>query len=352
VKESRIKSLIISPSGNLYGSERVLLDYLKNTNRRYFVFVPSGGALKSQISKLSRHKMLQFNDRKLSYFYIYLILFVFFRRIRSIYVNEGGHVRYIRILATLFPGRKFFLHLRIVEDISKERLAKIPENLSLVTISDYMQNLLIRNGYTGIMVNDTYPFKETSKSFANTELHPSVSVIGRFTVTKGSKNVLQFFQYLSDNSRTPFTLNIFGNVDNSAETQSIVSDLRSLKGTDVVFHGFIDDPDVIYSQSRMIIHFNQHEPLGRIFFEAIDYQIPFIGFNSGGIKEIAANCGLSEFMVEPGEHWEDQMYQVLKKVLSVPEEISEKLKKAKETASGVYSLESYTRLLDTLLYGK
>ena len=47
IKDSAV--LIISPSGNLYGSENVLLDYLNGTGWRHTVAVPVGTKLEQKL---------------------------------------------------------------------------------------------------------------------------------------------------------------------------------------------------------------------------------------------------------------------------------------------------------------
>lgn len=59
----------------------------------------------------------------------------------------------------------------------------------------------------------------------------------------------------------------------------------------------------------MLLHFNKVEALGRIFLEAVDYGIPLIGFNEGGIGEVSDSMGLNDMMVDGNDDlWMEQMY--------------------------------------------
>ena len=84
------KIITISPSGNLYGSENLFLDYLCTIELNHIVFVPKNSQFEHWLkSQKWNHQVIGFNPKSLKFFYAYLFLFVSFKRNKSVYLNEG-----------------------------------------------------------------------------------------------------------------------------------------------------------------------------------------------------------------------------------------------------------------------
>lgn len=98
----------------------------------------------------------------------------------------------------------------------------------------------------------------------------------------------------------------------------------------------------------MLLHFNKVEALGRIYLEAIEHGIPLIGFNAGGINELASMMGLGDMMVDGNKaDWTEDMKQ---KVISMSEMWDEaSFCKAKETLETQLSAQHYTSQIEALL---
>src|SRR5210317_146486 len=95
-----IKTAIISPSGNYYGSEQTLNSFLNNTRVTYNVYVKYvEGGFYSILNKGKPHKLFKFSNIPLLYI---RLAFVLLFKYNTIYINEGGHIRYIKILAKIF----------------------------------------------------------------------------------------------------------------------------------------------------------------------------------------------------------------------------------------------------------
>ena len=84
---------------------------------------------------------------------------------------------------------------------------------------------------------------------------------------------------------TKIEFHFFGDIDNKLLTTTNYKSLSAR--SNVFFHGFIKEKKRIYDRIDLLLHVNENEPLGRIFFESLDYGVPFIGLNGGGIAEIA-----------------------------------------------------------------
>jgi glycosyltransferase involved in cell wall biosynthesis len=270
-------------------------------------------------------------------------------KIRTVYINEGGHVKYIKLLASIFKGSRFFIHIRIIEDTKKQRIGSIPTNITLITISEYMKKELAIHGYCeALRVNDPYSFSESIKVDRKQNKELSISIIGRFTKNKGNKLVGEFFRSIDRLENSNFRVNIFGTVDDDQETKKIIQDLLHLNYIDVKVHGFVSNPSEIYSVTDVVIHFCLIEPLGRIYLEAINKLIPLIGFRSGGIQEIALNCNLSKYLVNNQDGWKENMLDKLRFIMKNWDEVEVDIVQAKKIAELKYSSYSYTKQLEKL----
>lgn len=98
----------------------------------------------------------------------------------------------------------------------------------------------------------------------------------------------------------------------------------------------------------MLLHFNKVEALGRIYLEAIEHGIPLVGFNAGGINELASMMGLESMMVDGNKaRWAEDMKQ---KVISMGEMWDEaSFCKAKDTLETQLSAQHYTSQIEALL---
>ena len=66
-------TVIVSPSGNFYGSEQVLYDFLLATTQSYIVFVPEKSIFSQKLEKANLHQKHQlrfFSTSKLYLLYI------------------------------------------------------------------------------------------------------------------------------------------------------------------------------------------------------------------------------------------------------------------------------------------
>jgi len=241
-----------------------------------------------------------------------------FGRTKSLYINEGGHVRYIKILARLFSNVRFCLHIRILEDTRAERLQTALPNVHVFAVSQFIAKAITNRIQNINIIYDPYKLINgiASPSFNETKsdnIH--IGVVGRVTPSKGLKDIVSFCNYLESLKMSNITMNFFGDIELSREeVQYFYQSKNKYHYLTLKFHGFVESKNTIYNQIDVLVHFNRNEPLGRVFFEALDFGVPVIGFDSGGIGEIAQILGLQEQMVKIKAGWEKNM---LDKVLSV-----------------------------------
>ena len=280
-------SILISPSGNLYGSELVLLDYLKHTKLKFKIYVPKNSKL---FSKLINDDLVEnvftFNPNNLTKFYfIWLLSTLLINKHKTIYINEGGHIRYIKILSKIFKRLKFIIHVRTIYDASHERLGNMSKNITLLTVSKYVQAIIQKENSDCIQLYDPYSFilnKKTQrlKSIIN------IGIVGRVCESKGISHINELI-----NSRTfqssdlPLHFHFFGEVIEEVNTNKIVASIKSSK-VQTSFHGY-KEKSIIFETIDILLHMNQHEALGRVILEALDYGNYVICPQKGGSGELA-----------------------------------------------------------------
>lgn len=98
----------------------------------------------------------------------------------------------------------------------------------------------------------------------------------------------------------------------------------------------------------MLLHFNKVEALGRIYLEAIEHGIPLVGFNAGGINELASMMGLEGMMVNGDKAtWTEDMKQKVMTMHEMWDETS--FRKAKKALEDQLSAQHYTSQIEALL---
>ena len=336
------KVIVISPSGNFYGSEQVLYDYLRHTTYTYEVYVPHQSMFYNKL-KHGKHELFEFTS------VIKLYIQVFFKlltgKYQTVYVNEAGHSRYIHLLAGLFPRVRFVIHIRILEDTVVEKWKSFrSSNTKLVTISRFVKSKL---PIDGVVVYDLFDFPDTfpekRKKF---QADLNVALIGRVSFSKGFKELVELAHEIDKRKISSIiTINIYGDIMDEVAEDPGIEFLRSLSF--VKFHGFVAN-ELIYQNNDLVLHLSKMEPLGRIFFEAVSAGLPLVGFKSGGIGEIAGIAGLDDFVVEPGTH---ETVRLLDTIHSVKRQqsLEEKLQHAFMRLKAEFGVPEYVATLDNLI---
>jgi glycosyltransferase involved in cell wall biosynthesis len=342
-------TVIISPSGNFYGSEQVLYDFLLKSENEYTVYVPGNGRFIQRLRSLNRHNVKAIGSN-IKLFYIELFWLLWLGRYKSIYVNEGAHIRYIKMLASFFRRKKFIVHIRITEDTSPSRIGALPENVILICISQYIRNLIndpaIKNIQT---IYDLYVLGKTNgieSKAASVSNKIKIGVIGRVTNSKGLKEIITFCDFLEHKSVKNIEINFFGDVEKELpDVLKFLENAGKYKNTIVKFHGFQENKDAIYSSIDLVIHLNKLEPLGRIFLESLDYGVPIIGFNEGGIGEMAKLLKLEDCMVNNDENWTDNLYY---KIVHV-KDVLNRYSAARKKMDAYFSATSYCEQVEAII---
>jgi hypothetical protein len=293
------KILIISPSGNFYGSEQVLFDYLQATRLILTVVLPVNSKFFKLLKESNlKHRVKQFKPANLKFFYALLFMKLFFGKFSTVYLNEAGHIRYINLLSKIFKNKNFVVHVRLVEDTNDTRWnGKEKTNLKVIAISKYIQNKL---PVKSALLYDPYNFNfiGCSLEFKYDTTKLRIGIIGRVTYTKGADILHQLLTYLDKlKLNKEFDFFFYGEPSQDVIDTGLFNDLHNF--SNVHFKGFVLDKNKIYNNIDCVLHASPDEPLGRIFLEAVDYGKPLIGLDAAGIGEIGCLLNLQDLLVNP-----------------------------------------------------
>lgn len=344
---------IISPSGKFYGSEQVLFDFLSTTQHKFDVYVPEGVFYKKIKEQGIHTPRLFLSVKKL---YICLAMKLLIGKLDGIYINEGGHIKYLNLLASLFPNKSFYVHIRLLEDCSATRLGKMYKNVSYISISDYITQEVKQN--TGIQCYTMYDIYKPSSGIAGINEFRiendivRLGIVGRVTTTKGLYDILRFCNYCENNlTKVHLEFHFFGDIDNHIpEVKDFVVKVETYKNINCVFHGFVNDKQQIYQSIDVLLHFNRVESLGRIVMEALDFGIPFFGFSAGGIGELAQQFGVTDYMTPYKTGWEAFLCQQINQLVEQSKGVANDFQKAKERMKVICSPQIYTQKLEKIFY--
>jgi len=341
--------LIISPSGNFYGSEQVLLDYLQNTRMVLDVAVPEKSLFLDKLEEAKTiHRIRPYNNKKLPAFYAKVFWQLLTGKYKLVYLNEAGHIKYLTLLARIFSKKKFIVHVRMLEDASASRWKQgISENITVLAISKYISDLLpVKNS----LIYDAYSFSDKyGKNNTEERMVLKIAIIGRITKTKGLGLLPVLIDRIQkDGLEGKYIFELYGEIADDISKDELLSELQ--KSRFIELKGFEKNKEAIYQSVDCILHLSRQEALGRIFFEAIDHYKPLVGFRAAGIGEIAEMLELNHWLADPDSPDPvTEIYNLLKDVrLNYKTWVSEAEQK-KALAKQLFNPAAYQSRLDNLL---
>jgi glycosyltransferase involved in cell wall biosynthesis len=341
--------MIISPSGNLYGSELVLLDYLSHTAVQAEVAVPAESQFHQRLKQLaSGHRIRPYNTSGLKGFYGRLFLNLVTGRYRSVYLNEAGHVKYMLLLAKLFPSKKFIVHVRLFEDTARNRwFTKPGPNVIVIAISKYIATQL---PVESKVVYDPFIFQHRiAEEAAATKEILTVGIIGRVTLTKGLNRLTELLKLIRDKGLSKnYRFLLYGAISEDVHKSGFDKELTAFDN--VKMCGFESSAEKIYGSIDCVMHLSTQEALGRIYLEAIDYFKPFIGLQAAGIGEVAGLVGMNACMADPEKPGlPEQLLSLLEHIRMHYHPEVEKVMQVKDIAKNIFDANKYTHSLDQIL---
>jgi len=343
------KILIISPSGNFYGSEQVLFDYLSCSPASVEVMVPKDSIFENKLKTLLPPKQIgTFKTSGLLKLYTKLFFSLTAGKYESIYLNEAGHIKYILLLSRLFSRKRFVVHVRISEDTDKKRWLMEPgKNVLVLAISENIKQQL---PYSSRLIYDPFIFNASAEMeavYVSNSIF-KIAIIGRITHTKGVKRLVAILDRLQQMGLSgQYHFFLFGDLSEDAVKEDWFASLQ--QHTAVTMAGFRDKKE-IYEMADAVMHLSTQEPLGRIFLEAINDELPFIGINAAGIGEIGKLTGLEELLADPQSS--DLTGELIIRMQNVKNNYThyrQQVKEQKNIAKNVFDIRKYCEAIDMLL---
>ncbi|MBI9062175.1 MAG: glycosyltransferase [Marinilabiliaceae bacterium] len=313
------KTIVISPSGYYYGSEQMLHEHLIYSEKKFKVFVKSPGSYFDILNKTQlKHKLVTYSSTKLLYLKV-LFLF-FFKGYQSLYVNEGGHIRFVKLLAKIYKSKKFIVHIRLVEDTKIERLKDyLPSNIQLICVSKFIEREILNNNpnikYKRVTtVHDYYITNEIIKPIDKEKGIIKVGIIGRVSTAKGVSKAMELLNYWDKNIELPIEFFYYGDVIDDSDVLQFKDAIKSYNNVKVYFKGFTPDKEAFFRTFDIVIHFNAYEPFPRIYFDSMARLKPVLGFDSGGIGEQARIFGFERNLIKLDKNWQANMSKKITEV--------------------------------------
>jgi glycosyltransferase involved in cell wall biosynthesis len=293
-----------------------------------------------------RHSFIPYDSSKLPMFYGKVFFWLLQGKYDVVYLNEAGHNKYINVLAGIFRNKRFFIHIRIKEDTEPSRWKKSRSNVQLITISQFIQDLL---PIKSTLLYDSFSFSDKRiRLKGNVTNQPlRVGIIGRISYSKGVTELIELLNILKVHGRNSYEIYLFGDEGSDIKGTGLLDEIKGYSFIKV--KGFVRDQHEMYSNIDVVLHLSKTEPLGRIFFEAIEEGKPLIGFNAAGIGEIGKMTGLSELLVEVADNSCLEIFKRLEMVRQHYSSYVERVVDRKEIVARILNIAHYSNSLDKMM---
>lgn len=363
--------LFLHSSSELYGSDRSLLNLLKNLERNDFnisVVLPCEGPLVEEVKKLKDvniiiQEMAILRRKNLNLKGILLYLRDLFKSIKFLknIINKNKIDVVYTNTSVVFPGgitakllkKKSVWHIREIISNKFERavVSFIVNNFSDVIIANSKATgEAITNNKTKVKVvyNAIESKPETIKA-GRMDKEVVIGMAGRINRWKGQKLFVDMAKDILEETKD-VKFKIAGDVYKGED--DILEDLKVYikeKGIEeyIEFLGQVRNMDEFYdSLDIFILPSIQPEPFGLVVIEAMEKELPVVATNHGGPIEIIDD-GINGYLVE----YKNSMEMSARTLgLINDEELRRKIgKKAKEKRNSMFNIEKYVEDISKVL---
>jgi len=323
------RALVIEPAGNLWGSERALLELLDGLREvEVAVCCPPNRPLEAElvnrgirvlpcfVYELHKKSRLQRLRAAMGVFRACLEF-----RPDVIYLNQCGAYR-VALPAALLLNLPIVAHVRIFEDVSYIARQKPDQSRlrGLIAISTTVEKALRRFPELDLIpvhrIYDAYMLAPM-RSCSENKLVNRVACVGRLTPIKGQDLLIRAMGLL-DQKRDDIECLFVGDGE-----QKYVDSLKRLaadQGVDasISWQGFVADIVPLLRTVSVLACPSHREPLGRVIFEAWDAgAVPVVFAGSGGAAELVSEADGGILYEEQSPH---ALAQALKTALELDRE--------------------------------
>lgn len=363
--------LFLHSSSELYGSDRSLLNLLKNIDRKKFnlsVILPCDGPLVEEVKKLKdvniiiqELAILRRKNLNVKGIIIYLTeLFKSIKFLRQVIKQKNIDIVYTNT-SVIFPGgiaakllkKKSVWHIR--EIISN----KLERNVVSLIVNTFSDIIIANSKSTGeaitkkqdkvrVVYNAIESKPETTKSIKSND-NIVIGMAGRINRWKGQKLFIDMAKDILEHTKN-VNFKIAGDVYKGED--HILDDLKLYvkeKGVEenIEFLGQVNNMDNFYDGIDIfILPSIQPEPFGLVVIEAMEKELPVVATNHGGPTEIIDD-EVNGYLVDYIESTE-----MSKRVLELINDngLRKRIgKKAKEKRNKMFNIEKYVRDISKIL---
>lgn len=299
-----MKILILEPAGNLWGSERVLVDFLGAKiceKHEIAICCPPNSAIIEKLEKLkvtiydcfiaNLHKKKKIN-RIIAAFRFLKVSLQF--RPDIIYVNQAGSTKIALIISKIIKV-PIITHVRLIEDVKyienlKTNELQIPK---IIVVSKYIGDEFSEIYKKRIeILYDAYVNEEENKINKEERVinkkQLNIACAGRLVKIKGQDVLIRAVHELVKEG-IDVKLHIYGSglkeEEYEEELKKLSIDLKI--DNKIVFYGNVNNFTIHLAEKDILVCPSNIEPLGRVILEAWSMgKIPIASRFSGGAAEI------------------------------------------------------------------
>ncbi len=300
--ESMKKIIIIEPSGNLYGSEMVLLDILKNLNRNKYdisIILPNSSPFCNILDKynIKYYDILNIKNsiQKLkSYIKLYKIIKL--KKPDLIFINQAG----IQRIVSHFTN---YLKIPIVSEVSTLEdgllINKFSNHLlkpvkTFICNSKFIATQLQTKESNKSVLYYGYEWKDIKPVIPQNKSPFKVLLLGRICESKGHFLLVEAINLLIQKQKNiNIEIHFWGNAPSLEIEEDIKSRIKNYNLKPIFkFNGFNTDLNVVFEDMNLMVIPSIQEPFGRIFCETAEAKLPCLVADSGGLGELSKRFDL------------------------------------------------------------
>lgn len=308
-----IRLCVVEPSGRLYGSERVLLDWIDACDRTRLALdavVPRGAPLAAELRARGvpvredlPADLLRATPARKAWAYARVLASWAAHRPDVLWVNQAGAIRAMDAMARCLR-LPILCMVQTVEDAGHlGRCYRASSAIrAIVCNSEYTA---ARTGLPSERLSVVYPaYRSLGLSPAARERAPGppwvVGAVGRLCATKGADVLLEAMRLLEDARPGQFRLQWVGAAPDEAEALRYRNRVAELKlDACVELRGFRADMAAEYAAMDIVAIPSTAEAFGRVLLESAEAGLPAVVSDVEGLGEAARRFGIGR-VVEPG----------------------------------------------------
>lgn len=187
---------------------------------------------------------------------------------------------------------------------------KILKSDKIIFVSNAVANAVVGNvPQNGKVVYNGLPIPKEIEPYHLDKMNIRLGVVGNIDISKQQHLIIGFMPKILE-KYPGATLHIVGDKECPYKARIIqqVKDLKLEKN--VVFEGFVQNTDEIYSKFDILVMCSRSEAFGRVTIEAMMRNKPVMGYGVGGTSELIQH-GVTGFKFVSEEDFDEQLVRIV-----------------------------------------